>query len=201
MSTKLGGDKGVLPAAAMPDFGAGALTGMNARAALRDPARAPLWQRLWHSLRLLVVAVWLGGAVFFSAAVAPSAFAVLPSREAAGALVARTLTILNVGGLAAGLLLLAGAFVGRKGARLWAWLLELLALAALAGATFAGHFLIAARMAALRAQMGRPIEEVAAEDPLRVAFNALHGQSVTAMSVAIAAAAVALFLVARRATK
>jgi hypothetical protein len=65
-------------------------------------------------------------------------------------------------------------------------------------AAFVGHFVIASRMAGLRAQMGRPIEEVAADDPLRVAFGALHGQSVTVMSVAIVAAAVALFLVARR---
>jgi hypothetical protein len=53
-------------------------------------------------------------------------------------------------------------------------------------------------MAALRAQMGRPIEEVAADDPLRVAFGVLHGNSVTALSVAMLAAAVALFLIARR---
>jgi hypothetical protein len=150
-------------------------------------------------VRLLLVAVWLGAAVFFAAAVAPSAFAVLPSRELAGALVARTLTILNVGGVAAGALLLVGAFVGRRrGVRLPALLAEVLALAALTGAAFVGRFVIASRMAALRAQMGKPIEEVAADDPLRVAFNALHAQSVTAMSVAAAAAVVALFLIARR---
>ena len=40
--------------------------------------------------------------------------------------------------------------------------------------------------------------EVAADDPLRLAFNALHSNSVTALSVAMLAAAVALFLIARR---
>lgn len=198
MSTKTGDDKFVMPV--FPDIGAGALAGTGARPG-RDAARPTLWQRALHGARLLLVAVWLGGAVFFSAAVAPSAFAVLPSRELAGALVARTLAILNVGGAALGLLLLAGAFVGRKGVRLVALLAELLALAAMTGAAFVGHFVIASRMAALRAQMGKPIEEVAADDALRVAFNALHGQSVTAMSIAIAAAVVALFLVARRMAK
>ena len=74
----------------------------------------------------------------------------------------------------------------------------MLALAALTGAAFFGHFVIASRMAALRAQMGKPIEELAADDALRVAFNVLHGRSVTTMSIAIAAAVVALFLIARR---
>lgn len=195
MSTKTGDDKFVMPA--FPDIGAGALGGPAALSG-RDPARPTVAQRAWHSLRLLLVAVWLGAAVFFSAAVAPTAFAVLPSRELAGALVARTLTILNVGGVVVGALLLLGAFVGRKGVKLAALLVEVLAVAALTGAAFVGRFVIASRMAALRAQMGKPIEEVAADDPLRVAFNALHGQSVTAMSIAIAAAVVALFLIARR---
>lgn len=197
MSTKPGEDKFVMPA--FPDIGAGALTDSAARGrAARPPG---VLHRALHSVRLLLVAVWLGAAVFFSAAVAPSAFAVLPSRELAGALVSRTLTILNVGGAAAGLLLLAGAFAGRRGTKLAAWLLELLALAGLTAATFVGHFVIARRMAGLRAGMGKPIEEVAAGDPLRVAFDALHGQSVTAMSVAMACAVVALFLVTRRTAK
>jgi len=188
--------------AAMPDLGAGPLAGRPARELPRDtPARPALWLRLLHGLRLLVVAVWLGSAVFFSAAVAPSAFAVLPSRELAGAVVARTLTILNVGGFVAGLLLLAGAFAGRRLARWYSWVAETAALVVLAAATFVGQFVISARMSALRAQMGRPIEEVAADDPLRVAFNALHGNSVTALSVAMLAATVALFLIARRTDK
>ncbi len=199
MSTKTGEDKFVMPA--FPDIGAGALSDTTAARFGRDPLRPSVLQRALHGVRLLLVAVWLGAAVFFSAVVAPSAFAVLPSRELAGALVARTLTILNVGGVAFGLLLLVGAFVGRKGTRLVALIVELLALVGLTGATAVGHFVIASRMAALRAGMGRPIEEVAADDPLRVAFNALHGQSVTAMTVAMAAAVVALFLIARRMAK
>jgi hypothetical protein len=202
MSTKLQSelDKEFAAAkAAMPNLAAGPLAGVRAGGAtLRDATRPALWLRLLHSLRLLAIAVWLGSAVFFSAAVAPSAFAVLQSRELAGAMVARTLTILNVGGLVVGLLLLAGAFAGRRFARWYSWVGEVVALAAVAAATFVGQFVIGARMAALRAQMGRPIEEVAVDDPLRVAFNALHGNSVTALSVAMLAAALALFLIARR---
>ena len=46
--------------------------------------------------------------------------------------------------------------------------------------------------------MGRPIDDVGKDDPLRVAFDSLHGYSVAALGVAIIAAAVALLLIARR---
>ena len=184
--------------AALPNAGAGPLAEGRGRERLREPARASRWVRVLHGLRLLVVAVWLGSAVFFSGAVAPSAFAVLPSRELAGAVVGRTLTILNVGGFVAGLLLLAGVLAGRRLARWYSWVTEIGALAVLAGATFVGQFVISAQMGALRAQMGRPVDEVAADDPLRVAFNVLHGNSVAALSAAMLAAVVALFLIARR---
>jgi hypothetical protein len=53
-------------------------------------------------------------------------------------------------------------------------------------------------MLALRAQMLRPIDDVAVDDPLRMSFNSLHGYSVTALSLGVIAAAVALLLIARR---
>ena len=62
-------------------------------------------------LRTFLVALWLGAAVFFSAAVAQSAFAVLPSRELAGAIVNKTLAILNYSGIVVGLILLASSIV------------------------------------------------------------------------------------------
>jgi hypothetical protein len=148
--------------------------------------------------RLLLLGVWIGAAIFFSFAVAPSAFAVLPARESAGAIVTRTIGIVNVGGFIIALLLLATAFVRRGAASRRARALEVFALALVALATAAGHWVVAARMAALRVAMGRPIDEVAASDPLRLAFNGLHGYSVAAMTTAMLAAVVAFVLVARR---
>jgi hypothetical protein len=149
--------------------------------------------------RLLLLGMWLGAAVLFSFAVAPGAFAVLPARELAGAIVTRIIGVVNVGGFIIALLLLATAFArGRGAASKRARAVEVFALALVALATGVGHWVVAARMAALRVALGRPIDEVAAGDPLRLAFNSLHGYSVAAMTTAMLAALVAFILVARR---
>jgi hypothetical protein len=157
-----------------------------------------------RDVRLLLIALWLGGAVFFSATVAPSAFSVLRARgvayanEAAGSIVTRTLSVINTGGFIIALLLLASAFLFRQGLRRRAFLAEIISLALVLIATGVGQWIIAAKMLGLRAAMGRPIDDVALDNPLRVSFNSLHGYSVMALSIAIIAAAVALLLIARR---
>ena len=151
--------------------------------------------------RLLLLGMWLGAAVLFSFAVAPGAFAVLPARELAGAIVTRIIGVVNVSGFMIALLLLATAFVPGRGAATTgrrAWLVEASALVFLALATGVGHWVVSARMAALRVALGKPIDEVAASDPLRLAFNSLHGYSVAAMTTAMLAAVVAFILIARR---
>jgi hypothetical protein len=157
-----------------------------------------------RDVRLLLIALWLGGAVFFSATVAPSAFGVLRARgivyanEAAGSIVTRTLSILNTGGFIIALLLLLSAFLFHQSVKRRAFLAEIISLVLVAIATGVGQWIIAARMLDLRAAMGRPIDDVAADDPLRVSFNSLHGYSVTALGMGIIAAAVVLLLIARR---
>jgi hypothetical protein len=159
-----------------------------------------------RDVRLLLIALWLGGAVFFSATVAPSVFSVLRSRsvvyanEAAGSIVTRTLSILNTGGFIVALLLLASAFLFSRSVKRRALLAETASLVVVTIATAVGQWVIAARMLSLRAAMGRPIDDVAVDDPLRTSFSSLHGYSVMALGVAIIAAAVALLLIARRAS-
>ena len=150
-----------------------------------------------RDVRLLLMALWLGAAVYFSFAVAPSAFAVLPARELAGSLVTRTLAIVNVGGFLVSLLLLLSLKIGRGRTSRRAFVAEALALASIAVMTAVGQWVIAARLLALRAQMGRPIDDVAIDHPLRVEFNGLHRYSVLALGVGMVAGIVAL-LVARR---
>ena len=77
--------------------------------------------RFITNVRSLLLAMWLGAACFFIA-VAQSAFAVLPERELAGAVVNRTLSIVNYAGLIIAVVLLASSLVGaRFGSRLSLW--------------------------------------------------------------------------------
>lgn len=149
------------------------------------------------SLRTLLIALWLGAAFFFTAAVAQSAFAVLPSRELAGALVNRTLAVLNYAGVVIGLILLASSLIGKEGiSRLRIWIERGLLLFLTAACAF-GQFVIGARLSDLRRQIGRPIDEVASDDPLRIAFGQLHGYSVAVLGFAMIAALIVYFLLAR----
>jgi hypothetical protein len=154
--------------------------------------------KLAADLRVLLLGAWLGAALFFSFAVAPSAFAVLPSRELAGSLVNRTLGIVNYSGLAIGLVALAGSFVFRRGTGGARLLFEQALLVLLSTACAVGQFVIGARLHGIRREIGRPIEELAADDPLRAAFNDLHVYSVWVLTAAMLAALVAFFLAAQR---
>ena len=157
--------------------------------------------RCMRDFRLLLISIWLGASVFFSFAVAPTVFAVLPARELAGAVVSRTLGILNTAGFVISLVLLASAFLFKHLVSVRAFCLEVASLVVIALSTFIGEWIIAARMRALRAAMGRPIDQVLQFDPSRIAFNSLHGYSVTALSVGMVAAIISLMLIARRADK
>ncbi len=148
-------------------------------------------------IRLLLIGLWLGAAVFFIA-VAQSAFAVLPSREMAGSVVSRTLLIINVSGLIIGLILLATSFIKQlniKPFRLWT---ERILLIVLTAACAVGQFVIGLWLSWIRSQIGRPIDEVAVDDPHRVQFNNLHGYSVWVLMAAMIAALVVFFLIARK---
>jgi hypothetical protein len=156
-----------------------------------------------NDVRLLLIALWLGGAVYFSATVAPSAFGVLRAlnvphaNEAAGSIVSRTLAMLNTSGFVISLVLLATAFLFRGTVKRKVFLSEIISLGLVAITTGVGQWIIAARMLALRHSMSVPIDEVAKDNPLHVAFDSLHSASVATLGIGIIAAAVALLLIAR----
>lgn len=152
------------------------------------------------NMRLLLLALWLGAACFFIA-VAQSAFAVLPSRELAGAVVSRTLMILNLSGLIIGAILLAFSFVRQPGAnpfRVWA---ERFLLLILTAACAVGQFVFGLWLSYVRAQINRPIDEIAADDPLKIQFDSLHQYSVWILMAAMSAALLAFFLTAQKSDK
>lgn len=159
---------------------------------------------IMNNLRLLLLAAWLGAAIFFSATVAPSAFQVsrafnLPNAgEVAGSMVNRTLSVVNIAGFIISMLLIVLAIVLKKTYSRRAFLAQLVSLVGIAVVTAVGEWVIASRMRGLRSAMGVPIDQVAISDPLRVAFQTLHGYSVAALSVAIIAALIAFFVIAQR---
>lgn len=177
----------------------------RAQEAISPVARRGALTSVLQDVRLLLTGMWLGAAIFFSFAVAPGVFTVLRDSTAlypnhlAGTIVTRNLSVINTSGLVLSLLLAASAFIFRGSTRRVALVAEITSLVIVAIATSVGQWVIAARMLALRAQMGRPIDETAASEPLRVAFNSLHGYSVAALTVAMLAALVAFILIARRA--
>jgi MFS family permease len=148
-------------------------------------------------IRLLMLGLWLGSAVFFIG-VAQTAFAFLPQRELAGLIVNRSLAILNYGGLIIGVLLIATSFIGAaRASRFWQWT-ERFLLLIIAAACAVGQFVIGFWIASLRVQMGRPIDEVAVDDPLRIQFNQVHEYSVWILMAAMAAALLAFFVISNR---
>jgi hypothetical protein len=50
----------------------------------------------------------------------------------------------------------------------------------------------------VRVQMGRPIDQVAADDPLRIQFDNLHEWSVWVLMTGMGAALIAFFIIANR---
>lgn len=71
-------------------------------------------------------------------------------------------------------------------------------LAIIAIMTGLGEWVIAAKMRALRAAMHLAIDQIAGDDPNRMAFAALHGYSVAALGIALIAALIAFFVIAKR---
>ena len=135
--------------------------------------------------------------------VAPAAFGVVRSfglsnaNEIAGSIVTRSLSVINIAGFLIALLLLVTAILRRNSSSRISFIVECVCMAVIAVATGVGHWLIAARMRALRAAMELPIDQIAANDPRRIEFSSLHGYSVNALGLAMIAALVALVLMSR----
>lgn len=142
-------------------------------------------------LAVLVLGLWLGAAALLAAVVAPSAFAVLPTRALAGSLVGRVLPVVFWTGMLAGLAA-AGLAWGDRGApwtaaRVWAAL-------GVTGGCAVAQLVIGPRLARLRESIGPSLDALAVGDPQRAAFGRLHGFSVLWLGVAMLAAIVAVAL-------
>lgn len=140
---------------------------------------------------IVLLAAWLGAAGVVAAVVAPAAFAVLPSRTLAGALVGRVLPVVFWSGMTVGLAVAALAAVGGRPVS------RLAAAIALVLCCAAAQLVVAPRIAAVRAAAGGVVESLDASDPRRRAFGRLHAISVAWMGAGGLAAVAALALLVR----
>jgi len=148
-------------------------------------------------IRLLLLAIWLGAAVFFIG-VAQSAFAVVPDRELAGAVVGRSLMLVNFGGMAIAVVLILTSMIGSaRISTFWLWI-ERFLLLVVAAACAVEQFVIGTWMLSLRVRVSGPIDQVPADDPLRMQFDQLHQYSEWVLLAGMIAAFIAFFIVARR---
>lgn len=139
----------------------------------------------------LLLAAWLGAGVLFAAVVAPAAFAVLPSRTLAGALVGRVLPVLFIAGI---VVALAGLWLDRAHAgRLPRVRRVALVVAAVSCAI--AQFAVGPRIERVRRDINGPIEQLPPGDARRAAFGRLHAASVAWLGLAMLAAAATVVLV------
>jgi Domain of unknown function (DUF4149) len=141
---------------------------------------------------IVLLAAWFGAAALTVAVVTPGAFAVLPTRTLAGALVGRVLPVLFWSGMLVGIVALALAWPQRTGRR---W--ECVALGLLILSSAVAQLGIAPRLASIRSAAGGVMDALDPSDPRRQAFGRLHGLSVACIGVGGLAAMLALGLALR----
>ena len=149
-------------------------------------------------LELALVSCWIGGALLLATVVAPAAFAALPSRTLAGAVVGRVLPALFYAGILIGIVVLATELSGGRRGVLAA---RILGAAALALSCAIAQFVVGPRIARLRESIGGPLEALAADDARRAAFGRLHAFSVGWLALGGVAAVIVMLSAAHAARK
>jgi len=148
-----------------------------------------------HSVEFLALGLWLGSDVFLSFVVAPGAFRILGSRDAAGAIVGYSLTRMHLTGIVFGIVLL---LVRLLRTRNFAHVADRAALCVVLAIvlTAISQYTVSAKMAALRVQMGS-IQSTAGDSPLLAEFGRLHTISVSLESGVLLAGFAAMYLMVR----
>jgi hypothetical protein len=150
-----------------------------------------------HDTELIILSLWLGGAILVAAVVAPAAFAVLPSRTLAGALIGRVLPVVFVSGIIAAVV----AVLCEMNVSRHAFSLKVSTpLIALAAGCAVAQFVIGPRIDRVRRAVQGPIDALPMNDPQRLVFGKLHAFSVLWLGVAMLGAALAIAMQIYRTT-
>jgi hypothetical protein len=150
------------------------------RASTLRPAAATRWlvPALLRGLLWVLLGSWIGSWLLFALVVAPTAFRVLPTPGAAGALVAPVLDALHLYGVFAGLCLAALAFALRRGA------LRVAIPLLMAAACLYSQFGVSAELAEIRNLVFGP----EGNEALAARFTELHRLSMTIYTCVLIAA-------------
>jgi hypothetical protein len=140
---------------------------------------------------IVLLSVWLGAAIVVAAVVAPAAFAVLPTRTLAGALVGRVLPSLFWSGAIVGIV---AALLSRDQPGAAA---RLASACALVLSCVGAQLGVAPRIERVRLAAAGPIDALPRDDVRRVTFGRLHGISVALLGAAAVAGATAIALTIR----
>jgi hypothetical protein len=148
---------------------------------------------------LLSLVVWIGGLIFFAFVLAPTVFAVLPTRQLAGNVVSRSLGLLHWMGISCGVVFAITSMIDSRvvDGVVAPFALRNLVIYLMLILTLVGMFGIASRMLVLREQMN-PIDAVPHDDARRVEFNRLHVWSTRIESSVLVLGLALLYLTARR---
>ncbi len=152
-------------------------------------------------LMLLSLVVWIGGLIFFAFVLAPTVFAVLPTRQLAGNVVSRSLGTMHWMGISCGVVFAVTSMLDSRvvDGVVAPFALRHLVVYLMLILTLVGMFGIASRMLVLREQMN-PIDAVPHDDARRVEFNRLHVWSTRIESSVLVLGLALLYLTARRMT-
>jgi uncharacterized membrane protein len=134
----------------------------------------------------LTTTVWIGSMFAFGALVAPLLFRRLPSRDQAGSIAGQIIARIETLGLVcSGILLMTTTAQAFNHQWQTLDLVRVLLVLAMLGLTAWSATTLRSRIEALRSQMGRPIDQVPEEDPLRQEHGKYHRLSRTAFMLVL----------------
>ena len=156
-------------------------------------------QTVLRTIEFASLSLWLGADAFLSFVVAPGAFAILGSRDAAGMMVGYSLARLHYAGIFLGLIFLI-ARLARTHDFASFTSAAALCVVLMAVLTAASQFTVSNRMEALKKQMVS-VQNTPENDPRRVEFNRLHHISVRYEGAVLLLGFAGMFLLVREAVK
>lgn len=148
-------------------------------------------------LMLLSLVAWIGGILFFAFVVAPALFSILPSRELAGAVVQRSLTVLHwIGIFGALVFLIASTLDALNTPGVQHGMSRNILITIALGLTLISQFGVTRTMQRLHREIG-VIDAAPRTDPRRIEFDRLHTASTAIEGGVLLLGLATLLLVAR----